>query len=225
MSTFGNNKIGEFLQGGDDDDVEIDVGEREFSAENYHEGAFKKGVMRHWTQEKTKDHKQRLHSGDALPDCSLYDLEEKTVKLSELTKGKVTVISFGSYSWKPWRKKTEALLNIVDSFQDQIHFFAIYIDEAHAIDEWKMFTDVCYRNPKNIQGRIGLAQQYKTEFNFKHPIYIDSMENIAKDLYSAWPERLYVVQDDRILFVGEEGPYGYKPEDVDSFLKQYFKKV
>ena len=54
------------------------------------------------------------------------------------------------------------------------------------------------------------------------PILIDGMENEADRAYNAWPERLYVVSaDGKIAYKGEKGPYGFKPEELEEFLRRY----
>jgi len=39
--------------------------------------------------------------------------------------------------------------------------------------------------------------------------------------YFAWPERLYVIQNQKIVFQGAKGPDGYKPELVDLWLESH----
>lgn len=45
------------------------------------------------------------------------------------------------------------------------------------------------------------------------------MDNRADELYGAWPERLYIL-DARgiIVYKGELGPFGFKPEEVAASL-------
>jgi hypothetical protein len=48
------------------------------------------------------------------------------------------------------------------------------------------------------------------------------MENEADFAYNAWPERLYVVSPEgTIVYKGEKGPYGFKPEELEEFLQRY----
>jgi type I thyroxine 5'-deiodinase len=49
------------------------------------------------------------------------------------------------------------------------------------------------------------------------------MAGPADDIYAGWPERIYVIETDgTIAYKGEPGPFGYKPEELESWLKSRF---
>ena len=49
------------------------------------------------------------------------------------------------------------------------------------------------------------------------------MENPANALYSAWPERLYIVDESgRIAYKGGMGPFEFHPEEVGAWLARRF---
>lgn len=53
------------------------------------------------------------------------------------------------------------------------------------------------------------------------PTLIDTDDNQANRAYAAWPDRLYVVgRDGRIAYAGGQGPRGFKPEEVETWLKE-----
>ena len=53
----------------------------------------------------------------------------------------------------------------------------------------------------------------------KSRLVIDSMEDRAMLAYNAFPERLYVVLDGRVVFRGGFGPVMYSLQDVREFLQ------
>ena len=51
------------------------------------------------------------------------------------------------------------------------------------------------------------------------PIVMDSMTNDLDKAYAALPERLYVIQNGKVLYVGGMGPFDYKPQDLNVWIK------
>jgi hypothetical protein len=47
---------------------------------------------------------------------------------------------------------------------------------------------------------------------------VDNVVNIA---YAGWPDRFVVDVDGRVGFIGDQGPKGFKPEEVEDWLKQH----
>jgi hypothetical protein len=86
--------------------------------------------------------------------------------------------------------------------------------------------DVCYAQPKNLQQRVAIANDFVTRFKFPLPFGIDDMSNAANDVYAAWPERLYIVDESRhIAYRGGMGPFNYKPAEVREWLAARFGAV
>jgi Iodothyronine deiodinase len=86
--------------------------------------------------------------------------------------------------------------------------------------------DVCYAQPKTIEQRVAIANDFTKRFKFDVPFGIDEMNNGANDAYAAWPERLYVIDErGRISYKGGNGPFKYKPAEVRAWLAQRFGEV
>jgi hypothetical protein len=103
-------------------------------------------------------------------------------------------------------------------------FVTVYIKEAHPTDEWQVpanETDsVCYSQPKTLEERRLIANDFVERFHYALPLVVDTMENQAEDTYAAWPERLYVIgAEGKILYKGAMGPQGFAPDEVDSVLR------
>ena len=90
-------------------------------------------------------------------------------------------------------------MQLYNDYKEYVDFLTIYIREAHPIDEWQMKSnekgkdDVCYTQPKSIEQRVAIANDFTKRYKFPVPFGIDEMTNGANDAYAAWPERLYIV--------------------------------
>lgn len=95
----------------------------------------------------------------------------------------------------------------------------VYTTEAHPTDEWKMYTDICFEQPKTLSDRMDKARMYLDESATKIPIVVDGMDNKCEGLYSTWPERLYVILDGAIVYKGGMGPDDYSPAEMEAWLE------
>jgi len=111
---------------------------------------------------------------------------------------------------------------MISQFQTVADFIAIYILEAHPIDEWLLYTHVCWKQPTTIQERNKIANLFREQHNYHHPLFLDNMQNSVEDVFAAWPERLYIVEKNKIVYVGGIGPFQYHPNEVDEWLHKRF---
>jgi Iodothyronine deiodinase len=111
-----------------------------------------------------------------------------------------------------------------------VDFLTVYVREAHPTDEWQMKSnvkdDVCYAQPKTLEQRLAIANDFTKRFKFTLPFGIDDMSNAADTAYSAWPERLYVIDESgHIAYRGGIGPFNYKPAEVRAWLAARYGAV
>lgn len=86
--------------------------------------------------------------------------------------------------------------------------------------------DVCYAQPKTIEQRIAIGNDFTKRYNYPVPFGIDEMSNAANDAYAAWPERLYIVDESgRIAYKGGNGPFNYDPKEVRAWLAARYGEV
>jgi type I thyroxine 5'-deiodinase len=112
-------------------------------------------------------------------------------------------------------------------YGDRAEFLTVYIKEAHPEDEWQMDSNekenVCYPQPKNLADRIAIANDFVKRFHYDVPLAVDDMGNAANEAYAGWPERFYVIDENgKVAFKGKPGPFGFHPEEVESWLKARF---
>jgi lipoprotein NlpI len=72
--------------------------------------------------------------------------------------------------------------------------------------------------------RSEVAQQCVASLKLSIPAVVDREDNKVNAAYAGWPDRLYVVGvDGKIAFKGGPGPRGFKPEEVEAWLKKNLK--
>ena len=106
-----------------------------------------------------------------------------------------------------------------------IDFIIIYVKEAHASDGWK-FDGSQYSfiaNHRDLQDRVEAVRTMielgKIEKESTISVYCDTMDDHTNHLFRAWPERLYVLYDQKIFYRGGSGPSGYSIPSLDFLLK------
>jgi hypothetical protein len=117
-----------------------------------------------------------------------------------------------------------------NDYKDHADFLTVYIREAHPTDEWEMKSnvkeDICYAQPKTLQQRVAIANDFIKRFHYPVPMSIDDMANAANNAYAAWPERIYIIDPSgRIAYRGGMGPFDYKPAEVRAWLAARFGPV
>jgi hypothetical protein len=112
-------------------------------------------------------------------------------------------------------------------YGDRAEFVTVYIKEAHPEDEWQMDSNeeegVCYPQPKTMEQRLAIANDFVKRFSYPVPLLVDPIDNPANQLYAGWPERFYVIDEQgKIVYKGEPGPFGFHPEEVEEWLAERF---
>jgi len=123
-------------------------------------------------------------------------------------------------------------VEIYEDYKEHADFLTVYVREAHPTDEWQMKSnlkdkdDVCYAQPKTLEQRLVIANDFTKRFKFPLPFGIDDMSNAADNVYSAWPERLYIIDESgRIAYRGGMGPFNYRPAEVREWLAARYGAV
>jgi hypothetical protein len=105
----------------------------------------------------------------------------------------------------------------------------VYIREAH--------PDSVLRTTKDGKDTFKKIEQTDTEENrtenaaiclnalkLSVPTVIDRTDNKVNIAYAGWPDRMYVVgADGKIAYKGAPGPRGFKPAEVEQWLKKNLK--
>jgi len=99
----------------------------------------------------------------------------------------------------------------------------VYIAEAHASDVWQVAVnkkdEVVFASPESIEERTDLAAVCVRDLGIDFPAVVDDFDNSVEEAYTAWPDRLYVVDvEGRVAFKSEAGPFGFTPVGVEATL-------
>ena len=104
-------------------------------------------------------------------------------------------------------------------FGHAVSFRRVYVSEAHPVDEWKIYRDIQYTQPRSLDEREAAARRLFAENATLRnaPLVLDGMDNRAEKAYAAHPERLYVIDLAArpvpvVAFKGGMGPFEYKPD-------------
>jgi len=86
--------------------------------------------------------------------------------------------------------------------------------------------NVCYKQPKTMEDRVAIANDFTKRYKYGVPFGIDEMSNAANDAYAAWPERLYVIDEcGKVSYKGGNGPFKYDPKEVRSWLAKRYGEI
>lgn len=103
----------------------------------------------------------------------------------------------------------------------------VYIEEAHASDMWQLPVNVrdnvVYATPRDFSERQDLAGACVRKLGLEMPALVDDFSNTAERAYTAWPDRLYLIdRDGRVAWKSAPGPFGFDPEELQRRLKEAF---
>jgi len=112
------------------------------------------------------------------------------------------------------------------NFSEVADFVTVYIAEAHPAERGHFKVggeggNYDIDTHANIADRLSAAATLREEAGRALEgcrILVDPMDDRANIAYAALPERLYVVQDGRVIYQGGLGPFDYNISDVEAFL-------
>ncbi|XP_077994992.1 type I iodothyronine deiodinase-like isoform X1 [Glandiceps talaboti] len=108
------------------------------------------------------------------------------------------------------------LRRLFDDFKDRVDFLFVYTKEAHPANGWRMGSHYSFfDDAKTIEERSEAARllieadkkftTFTLDTNSRDsiPIVLDNMDNDFICNYAAMPNRLYILNDGKFIFVGE----------------------
>ena len=101
----------------------------------------------------------------------------------------------------------------------------VYITEAHPSDVWQMRSNVkdgvVYASPRSQGERDELAGTCVRKLGIKIPAVVDEFGNSTEQNYSAWPDRIYVVdRNGKVTYKSKPGPFGFHADDLGKVLQR-----
>jgi hypothetical protein len=116
---------------------------------------------------------------------------------------------------------------LYQTYKNQVEFYLVYIREAHPdsvllteLDDGSKVLKKIVQTEK-VEDRKEAAHLCTQTLNLTMPTLIDSDDNRANKAYAGWPDRLYVVgSDGKIAYQGGPGPGGFRPQELEAWLKK-----
>jgi hypothetical protein len=113
---------------------------------------------------------------------------------------------------------------LAERYRDRVHFLAVYIREAHPEEGWILHENrrsgLAVHEPTSDEERLEVASTCATNLRLQMPMVVDGVDNAVASAYGGWPDRLYLVRPDgRIAFQGGEGPFGFKPGELERSIE------
>jgi hypothetical protein len=104
-----------------------------------------------------------------------------------------------------------------------VAFFIVYIREAHPEDGWVLTSNrdegIALADPTSLDERAAAAEACVLRLRTRIPVLLDDVDDSVARAYGGWPDRLYLIgRDGRVAFQGEEGPFGFKTEELAAAL-------
>ncbi|CAG5866514.1 unnamed protein product [Menidia menidia] len=159
------------------------------------------------------DYLKAAHLGHPAPNTEVVQLaDQRRCRILDHAKDKrPLILNFGSW--------------VVQQNADIADSVVVYIEEAHPSDGWKS-TDAPYQIPKHrrLEDRLQAAQLMRMEVP-GCAVVVDSMENSTNAAYGAYFDRLYILQEGKVVYQGDRGPEGYRISELRDWLDQYRKSL
>jgi type I thyroxine 5'-deiodinase len=100
-------------------------------------------------------------------------------------------------------------------------FYVVYIP----IDAWQTDSNqkdhIAIASPKTLAERCEVEGACAAKLALRIPAVIDDLDNSTEAAYTAWPDRLYVIdRDGRVAYKSKPGPFGFKPAEMEVVLKR-----
>lgn len=111
-----------------------------------------------------------------------------------------------------------------ERYGDRVHFLVVYIREAHPEEGWILpenrRSGLAVHEPRTDEERRAVASTCAASLQMRMEMVVDRVDNAVASAYGGWPDRLYLIRrDGTIAFQGGEGPFGFKPEELERAIE------
>jgi thiol-disulfide isomerase/thioredoxin len=171
--------------------------------------------------------------GDQLPDLKLRTLKGEPQWLSNAWHGGPTLLVTSSFTCPKSRSRWPELKAIADKYGEKLNVVVVYVIEAHPVGSicpYEGVEEITPENqrdgilrhqPKTLEDRLDLAQEFKKYLRVDAPIYVDTLDNHAWKAFGAAPNIAFLVDSNGIV-AAREGWFEGTPmtESIDAFLSK-----
>lgn len=111
-------------------------------------------------------------------------------------------------------------------YGQEVNFLAVYIAEAHAIDEWPVGERLAITQHTTMDERILAAKRFIRNSGFELEMVVDAMEDSFLCALAAWPTRFYVALQGRLEYVAmPRTDHTYSIGEVEAWILAYQKRM
>jgi len=101
----------------------------------------------------------------------------------------------------------------------------VYITEAHPSDVWQMESNVkdkvVFASPHSEEERGFVAGACVRKLGIEIPAVLDEFGNSTESAYTAWPDRLYLIDAaGRVAYKSRPGPFGFKADELEAAIRK-----
>lgn len=126
---------------------------------------------------------------------------------------------------------------MVGSEDWSVDWLMVYIEEAHATNEWPVRSGryvpdgkpVEVEQPKTTERRVEVCKEFLGTYGVPTDgamsVVVDSPEadNPFERAYAPWPVRMYVIEDGKMEFISAPTECTHEVGDLRAWLEQRFK--
>jgi ankyrin repeat protein len=170
--------------------------------------------------------------GEQMPDLRLHTMKGEVQRLSDAWRGGPALLITSSLTCPKSRSRWPELKELVDKYDDQLNIVIVYVIEAHPVGSvcpYKGVEDITPENerdgilrkqPKSVEDRLELAQEFKRLLRINTPIYVDNMQDEAWKGLGAAPNLALLVDREGKVAARSGWFEGKKSQEaIDNYLQ------
>ena len=87
--------------------------------------------------------------------------------------------------------------------------------------ESNLKDNVVFASPRSEDDREFVAGACVRKLGIKFPAIVDQFDNTTERAYTAWPDRIYLIdRQRRVVYKSYPGPFGFKPQELQAALQK-----
>jgi type I thyroxine 5'-deiodinase len=80
---------------------------------------------------------------------------------------------------------------------------------------------VVFASPRNEDERVSVAGTCVRKLGIEVPALIDEFGNSTESAYTAWPDRLYLIDSrGKVAYKSKPGPFGFEPDELRAAMRK-----
>jgi len=107
-----------------------------------------------------------------------------------------------------------------------IDFVCVYIAEAHTNNVWPLGRHIDIPSHISFEDRVAASDILINKYEFKIPVMYDTMTNEFDQYYAVWPERYYIIKDNKMDFIfSPTVEFGFNRDQLEKKLNDRLDSI